>query len=369
MGHQLPEIVLFGRDSLSQAVLDKQFTCSKDVRGDAKCKPQKRWPDLQSTIPRPVVQSRPEASNVGQRASCSGSCLDQRECDLNAKCICASDRGTSAFRFSVVATGGTSIGGTIYRAIAVTLWPRQKLLTSLTMKGFGTSLSSNLPSWGSHACTYIASAAYAAVQAKRRGSTCFGGRCLLESDGTLDIAATAKTTDGDSTNFFDFSPFANMTNSEVENLIGKYEGLTNISSISNNSATTLFYNSHAPADETPVNSILSNPFPSTTLYEPVPVPSLDSSGHVLPDPGSSFLNCPCNCTYVSAGCCLTNTVWEDPSERVHMSPLPANATVICDESTGLWLPKVVNSGAQRTSSIWKGFDNLGKVPYIPPNPI
>ena len=98
-GHQLPEIVIFGRDSLAQSILDRQFACSKDNRRDTRCKAQTRKPNLSSKLPESAVQQRPESSEAGQRKSCSGSCLDQRECNINANCICASNRGIPTFSF------------------------------------------------------------------------------------------------------------------------------------------------------------------------------------------------------------------------------------------------------------------------------
>ena len=51
-----------------------------------------------------------------------------------------------------------------------------------------------------------------------------------------------------------------------------------------------------------------------------------------------------------------------------MGPLPANATMFCDKSTGSWLPNVSSSGAPRANSIQVEFDRLGKEPYVPLNP-
>ena len=78
------------------------------------------------------------------------------------------------------------------------------------------------------------------------------------------------------------------------------------------------------------------------------------------------LDCPCNCTYVSASCCLSDNgiVFEDPSYQIPMDPLPANAPVCCNDRTGHWIWKssgqcseaVVNGSAN-------GFVGLGSRPW------
>ena len=81
---------------------------------------------------------------------------------------------------------------------------------------------------------------------------------------------------------------------------------------------------------------------------------------------SAPLNCPCNCTYVSAACCLSGSgiVYEDPSMQIHMDPLPANATVCCNERTGHWLWR---SSGGCSSAVLNGtasdFINIGNVKW------
>lgn len=61
---------------------------------------------------------------------------------------------------------------------------------------------------------------------------------------------------------------------------------------------------------------------------------------ILPRPNMPLLKmgyqCACNCTYVSAGCCLSNDgiVWEDPAAKAPLMVQPPNATTCCDGTTG-----------------------------------
>ena len=206
------------------------------------------------------------------------------------------------------------------------------------------------------------------AQAKGRGGICLKGRCLLESDGTLDITAPANTSDVDPAESAAFSPFKNMTESEIEDLVEEFQNSNDSSSMSYASVSALGNNSVSLANGTSIDlgdaSAPSNSSDSSP-YDIVPVPELDSAGHILPDEGSSILNCPCNCTYVSAACCLSSIVWEDASQQIQMGPLPANATVRCDASTGGWVPNV--SGTSTPTSSLAGFDDLGSARYVPPD--
>ncbi len=48
-----------------------------------------------------------------------------------------------------------------------------------------------------------------------------------------------------------------------------------------------------------------------------------------------------------------------------MAPLPANATVYCDKTTGAWVPKSGKSGGIRANSTGEGFDQIGQASYEP----
>ena len=54
------------------------------------------------------------------------------------------------------------------------------------------------------------------------------------------------------------------------------------------------------------------------------------------------LSCPCNCTYVSKGCCLSQTdvVWEDPVEKAATIMWRPNETICCSQETGKWISAV-----------------------------
>ena len=156
-------------------------------------------------------------------------------------------------------------------------------------------------------CIYVAGAAFAKSLARGRRGTCFNRRCLLESDGTLDITAPTTASGDGSAGSADFTPFANMTSLEIEELVDAFQNWTGSTDLSDNFTSSL--KGHTSLGSGNVSSpIVPNP---SGPYEPVPVPQIDSAGQILPDPGSSKLNCPCNCTYVSAACCLSKTVWED----------------------------------------------------------
>lgn len=228
--------------------------------------------------------------------------------------------------------------------------------------GFGTSLSNALPAWGSHMCINVAGAAIARTLTQSRGATCTTGRCLLESDGTLDIAAPSNTSAGGPADTADFNPFTNMTNLDMGGLVDAFEN-----AMTSNSSTASDNYTRRPGGD--MSSDLGNTSTptgskSSDLYEPSPVAQLDSAVYINPDPGSSLLNCPCNCTYVSAACCLSNTVWDDPSFRIQMAPLPANAVVTCDTNSGKWVPKLKGPSKPITTSAGD-FDDLGSAPYTP----
>ena len=160
---------------------------------------------------------------------------------------------------------------------------------------------------------YVVGAAFAMTQAADPGGMCRHGRCILESDGTLDIKRSNDTSKDTTAGTAKSSPFMNMTQLETHQLVDAFSNSNAILQLKN----------------------LTNN--SSSLSEHVPEPQLDSAGQIMLDPESSRLNCPCNCTYVSAACCLSKAVWEDRSLQVHMAAPSANLTVACDESTGTWL--------------------------------
>ena len=200
----------------------------------------------------------------------------------------------------------------------------------------------------------------AMVQTKGRGGVCSHGRCLLESDGTLDIAAAGNSTQPDLISSSDFNPFANMSNLEYDALANALNGMNNPYLPFNYSTPAINDSSAGSTSILPLNS---NPTPSATSYGATAFPSLDSQGPILPDPNSTILNCPCNCTYVSPSCCLTKDVWDDPMGQVQMAPLPANATVFCDETTGAWVPSWDRS--DKVNGTRTAFDEMGNVAYSP----
>ena len=87
------------------------------------------------------------------------------------------------------------------------------------------------------------------------------------------------------------------------------------------------------------------------------------------NPSPTFY-CPCNCTYVSAACCLSysHIVHEDASRyQIPMDPLPEDSPVCCDPNSGLWLPKpsieCERLAAANVSA--DGFVGLGSVKWDP----
>lgn len=191
-------------------------------------------------------------------------------------------------------------------------------------------------SWGSHACTYVGAATLAMIEAKGRRGTCLHGRCLLETDGTVDVAAEGNLISASPQNASNFTTSVGIDVPELNDLINAYGAASDASS---SSLENVFTTTTPGVSATPLTNrppTLSSP--TNTLPFP-PIPSLNSTSPILPDPGSSLLNCPCNCTYVSPSCCLTRDVWDDPMGQIQMAPLSANASVVCDSGTGRWVGK------------------------------
>ena len=189
--------------------------------------------------------------------------------------------------------------------------------------------------WGQHSCMYVAGTAIALAAAAIHPSKVCRGRCLLEEDGTVEIDQPDNQTN--TTSSVDI-PLTNLT---------KFS----ISGSSLSSAENTFPSSLNRSD---TNSS-GNP-PDFTL-------------HTTSSQNSPTLICPCNCTYVSASCCLSRIVWEEPPKQVQMQPPPANATVVCDTGSGQWVPKPTSSGERKEEN--SGFIGIGSVKWnsSPANPV
>ena len=173
---------------------------------------------------------------------------------------------------------------------------------------------------------YIAGTAIALASAAIQPNGYCRGRCLLEEDGTVEIDQSANQTN--TTNPIDI-PLANLT--EFLNISSP------LSSAVKNSLAL------GKGDSDPSGIVPSVPLPNT------------------PTQTSPILTCPCNCTYVSASCCFSRIVWEEPSKQIHMEPPPANSSVVCDPGSGLWVPKPT---ASSTSTADKhSFIGLGSVKW------
>lgn len=80
------------------------------------------------------------------------------------------------------------------------------------------------------------------------------------------------------------------------------------------------------------------------------------------DSTSPVSYCICNCTYVSAACCLSDTVHEEATKQLEMEPLPENSPVCCDPNTGFWMPKSSPECVELASNSSGGdFIGLGSV--------
>ena len=205
-------VIVYAAGSEFERLMQQHMVCTTDSAGNAQCQSfASPGGQVASTIdetPQPNTGPNPGTSGTKQ---CEGSCADPSECDMNDNCICASNKGIP--------------------------------------------LSST---WGTFSCMLVPNAAAAMAAVVQNSNTC-RGRCVLDDDGTLEIAVTADT------------PILN--------------------------------------------------------------------------PVAPQLTCPCNCTYVSHACCLTQSriVWEDPAEKVNTSIQPPNGTVCCDTDTGRWTPGLASN--------------------------
>lgn len=132
-------------------------------------------------------------------------------------------------------------------------------------------------SWGTFACTLVSNVASGVVAAAAAyvalGSAVCHGRCLLDTNGTIDVLANTSTSTSTST---------------------------------------------GPAE------------PDSAMTAPI-------------------LVTPCNCTYASPACAFASAtdglVFEDPSAKIDTVIRPANSTLCCDASTGLWRTSAVQRDA------------------------
>lgn len=225
--------------------------------------------------------------------------------------------------------------------------------------------------WASHQCLHVPGAANARARARAHAGLCTSAsRCLLESDGTLDIVAAGNLSSNGQYDITSFSSLPiNETELGIEELATALENPTtlkpslDISNASNPAGNALYNCSNSETSAIGFSGCNAS-------YDSAPTPQLDPASQIRPDPGSSFLNCPCNCTYVSSACCLSDLVWEDPSFQIVMASPPANATVSCDEGSGEWVSKTKTAGVHTadavTTSLNASFDDLGSVQYTSP---
>ena len=138
-------VFVHGPDSKFEEFLKAHYACLTDEEGNAECDPD------DATYPLPQRPKRPadgEAVDAPDAKICglSYSCTGPSDCSLNNDCVCASDKGIP--------------------------------------------LSAT---WGTFVCTYVPNIAAAAAAAIKLGNDC-RGRCLLNADGTLEVAATPDNT-------------------------------------------------------------------------------------------------------------------------------------------------------------------------------
>ena len=149
------------------------------------------------------------------------------------------------------------------------------------------------------------------------------GRCLLEEDGKVEIDPSTNQTNATKPidiPLANFTQFLNISSSGVEDHVAQGNG-----------------DSH-PSGIPPTGA-----FPDS------------------PSQTSPVLTCPCNCTYVSASCCFSRIVWEEPSKQIQMEPPPANSSVVCNTDSGMWVPKPTASSTSTGGK--EGFIGMGSVKW------
>ena len=234
-----------------------------------------------------------------------------------------------------------------------------------------------------------AAGAYAVGQARGRTLLC-QGTCLLEADGTLKLIPPAY--EQNTTKVYDVSDvFANRSHPSAANLtVPHLANLTDrglpADSIElvpanttdsllglNSSALATIGNNLSQDGAAPIG--LSNGT-SIALGNDTSIDLGNTSMSSAADPylgDALILSCPCNCTYVSAACCVSTMVWDDAPYQIQMDPLPDNATVSCDTSTGEWVPKSLGeasptsetAGMASPTNSTVGFQVLGHVTWDP----
>ena len=144
-------IFIHGPTSKFKQLLDLKFACTADATGNAQCTPpedqpppaKKQKPD---TSPLAEGNPTPDPPEPGNQ-QCGAPCLSQDDCSAAKDCLCASDKPIP--------------------------------------------LSST---WGTFRCTFVPHAAALLAAAVTLGNQCSGAgssRCLLNSNGSLDIPAPA----------------------------------------------------------------------------------------------------------------------------------------------------------------------------------
>lgn len=155
-------IFVHGPSSKFEDFLNAHYACVTDAEGNSDCEPDNVEYPLPQRHKRPAAG---EASDLPNTKVCglSHSCNSPSDCSLANDCVCASDKGIP--------------------------------------------LSAT---WGTFLCTYVPNIAAAAAAAVQLRSDC-RGRCVLNANGTLEVAgtsdnttftsATVNMTIGDSTTF------------------------------------------------------------------------------------------------------------------------------------------------------------------------
>ena len=252
---------------------------------------------------------------------------------------------------------------------------------------------------------YVAGAASAIAAAAISPNGC-RGRCLLQEDGTLDISRPLNASNATVLSFDVSSDFANVTEPStspwVSSAAGSSETVSNRTVLGNtsdptsanvndptsaaNSSTPDMFNGFPSGPDDSgmgADSTTAPPSNSTSTPEIDGIPTISNDtdspqygnnsdslpdyvvfNDTTPDQSSPILYCPCNCTYVSAACCLSHIVYEDPSMQILMDPPPANSSVCCDPNSGLWLPKPSGECSRLASDVSAtGFIGLGNVKW------
>ena len=105
----VPDIFIYSTDSAMQRFVDLNFACVPDREGNAQCRNTDASSNENSETSQPQPEPEDEGSLYqsgvdvgGNWNSCSGSCYDPSDCDINNNCLCASDKGTDTLIFSLV---------------------------------------------------------------------------------------------------------------------------------------------------------------------------------------------------------------------------------------------------------------------------